>query len=129
MIGIAEESSSGATRPVDLPLFENDDKVTEMKRVGKGKNQKTRLLSVPNIKYQKNDGTLSTNAKTTEEFSTGESFAGNLMRRISKCFNTNVETIKKTNFSRVLCIILHVMFINKKSRVSCYNNLSKKKYN
>ncbi|XP_043275944.1 syntaxin-binding protein 5 isoform X5 [Venturia canescens] len=71
-----------AVRPIDLPLFDDADKITEMKKVAKAKGTKTRLLSVPNIKYQKNEGPLST---TRNEDNAGvESFAGNLMRRISR---------------------------------------------
>ncbi|XP_043275940.1 syntaxin-binding protein 5 isoform X2 [Venturia canescens] len=71
-----------AVRPIDLPLFDDADKITEMKKVAKAKGTKTRLLSVPNIKYQKNEGPLST---TRNEDNAGvESFAGNLMRRINK---------------------------------------------
>lgn len=90
-------------RPIDLPLLENNDKLMELhKKRLKGRHMKTRLLSVPNIKNQKlnnnnfnnnnfsnevsfnkNDDNFSTS--TTGMTSTNESFAGNLMRRFSKC--------------------------------------------
>ncbi|XP_015585077.1 syntaxin-binding protein 5 isoform X8 [Cephus cinctus] len=69
-------------RPADLPLFDNECKPpVRTKRAGKEKLPKRegRLLSVPNIKYQKNDGVLCD--LRCEDSTSTESFAGNFMRR------------------------------------------------
>lgn len=81
------ESANEAIRPTNLALFENEGKPMRFKRVVKGLQQakrEARLLSVPNIKYQKSDGTV--HDLRNEASSAGnETFAGNLFRRFSKC--------------------------------------------
>nr|XP_021206651.1 syntaxin-binding protein 5 isoform X3 [Bombyx mori] len=80
-----------ATRPDNLPLFEEDGRPTRPPRQ-KGKIKKEdvekkdqrdqRLLSVPNIKYSKQEGAKETRRK--QPSSQQASFAGNLMRRFSR---------------------------------------------
>ncbi|XP_028043300.1 syntaxin-binding protein 5 isoform X1 [Bombyx mandarina] len=80
-----------ATRPDNLPLFEEDGRPTRPPRQ-KGKIKKEdvekkdqrdqRLLSVPNIKYSKQEGAKETRRK--QPSSQQASFAGNLMRRFNK---------------------------------------------
>lgn len=89
--------STAAIRPADLPLFENGDKLMEMKRIVRNKPMKTRMLSVPNSKSLKSDSTV--NIQKNDDNST-ESFAGNLMRRFSKFFF----------FSFAFCEFLFVLF-------------------
>ncbi|KAK0083601.1 hypothetical protein PV325_008538 [Microctonus aethiopoides] len=88
-------SINNATRPIDLPLFENNDKLMEIKRIVKRRQTKGRLLSIPNTKLIKNnDGTITTitptalasnNEKKSDDInsSNNESFAGNLRRRFN----------------------------------------------
>lgn len=79
-----------ATRPDNLPLFDEDGKPLRPPRLkGKKKEDPTRdqrdqrLLSVPNIKYSKQESVKDLRKKqaTSQQ---SQSFAGNLMRRFSK---------------------------------------------
>lgn len=97
------------SRPVDLPLGESDDvdRPVPPPRIGRYKNSKQRLLSVPNIKYTKQQGdfplrgkmsvghkdsisnmmpTAGTTAPSGGNVgpSTSSSFANSFMRRFSK---------------------------------------------
>ncbi|KAF7998045.1 hypothetical protein HCN44_009443 [Aphidius gifuensis] len=86
---------SGAIRPIDLPLFENDDKLMDMKRIIKTRNSKTKLLSVPNNKNQKNDTTLVCQIK---DDTSNESFAGNFIRRFNK-FDSSFQRSRSSSMS------------------------------
>ncbi|CAG4928673.1 unnamed protein product [Colias eurytheme] len=73
-----------AVRPDNLPLFDEDGKPTRPPRQkSKKKDEKDqrdqRLLSVPNIKYTKQDSVKDLRKKQPSQ--QGQSFAGNLMRR------------------------------------------------
>ncbi|KAK0159671.1 hypothetical protein PV327_010764 [Microctonus hyperodae] len=102
---------NNATRPIDLPLFENNDKLMEIKRIVKRRQTKGRLLSIPNTKLIKNnDGTITTitptsnNEKKCDDInsSNNESFAGNLRRRfnqVRKSIWRNVKICQLLYFS------------------------------
>ncbi|XP_011309948.1 syntaxin-binding protein 5-like [Fopius arisanus] len=87
--------STRAVRPADLPLFENDDKLMDMKRIVKTRHSKARLLSVPNSKSQKHE-TIMNNQKNDDN--TSESFAGNLMRRFNK-FDSSFQRSRSSSMS------------------------------
>lgn len=74
-----------AVRPMNLPLPEYEVKPPRLKRIAKMKQTKreNRLLSVPNLKFPKNEATICD--LRCEESVTSESFTCNLMRRFSKC--------------------------------------------
>ncbi|XP_063973486.1 syntaxin-binding protein 5 isoform X1 [Diachasmimorpha longicaudata] len=87
-------------RPADLPLFENDDKLMDMKRTVKSRYSKARLLSVPNSKSQKHE-TFVNNQKNDDN--TTESFAGNLMRRFSRTdkFDSSFQRSRSSSMSSI----------------------------
>lgn len=78
-------AKSDAVRPVNLTLPENELKPPRLKKIVKMKQVKRegRLLSVPNLKFAKNDATVCD--LRCEENTAPESFTGNLIRRFSKC--------------------------------------------
>lgn len=80
-----------AVRPKNLSLPEHETKPLRLKRIAKMKQAKRegRLLSVPNLKFPKNESTVCD--LRCEETATTESFTGNLIRRFSKCLTFNVE--------------------------------------
>lgn len=80
-----------AIRPMNLSLPEHEAKPPRLKRIAKMKQSKRegRLLSVPNLKFSKNESTVCD--LRCEESATTESFTGNLIRRFSKCLTFNVE--------------------------------------
>lgn len=74
------------SRPSDLPLFDENGRPVPIPRSKPRESRNQRLLSVPNIKYQRKDsvkpgGEL---AKPKSKNAPHSSFAGNLMRRFSK---------------------------------------------
>ena len=75
-------------RPVDLPLFDTDGKpVRPPRRELKKKSfekRDGRLLSVPNIKFNRSDHCLR-DLRNKEDSSSNQPSFGNLMRRLSKC--------------------------------------------
>jgi hypothetical protein len=75
-------------RPVDLPLFDTDGKpVRPPRRELKKKcveKRDGRLLSVPNIKFNRADHCLR-DLRNKEDSSSNQPSFGNLMRRLSKC--------------------------------------------
>lgn len=77
-----------ATRPDNLPLFDDDGKPMRPPRSKTKRNDSDkslrdqRLLSVPNIKYNKQESVKDLRKKQAPQQS--QSFAGNLMRRFSK---------------------------------------------
>lgn len=72
-------------RPMNLSLPEHELKPSRLKYIAKIKQAKRegRLLSVPNLKFSKNETTVCD--LRCEESATSESFTGNLIRRFSKC--------------------------------------------
>ncbi|KAF7402565.1 hypothetical protein HZH66_004832 [Vespula vulgaris] len=90
----ANVTSTMAARPLELSLHENDRK-PRLKRIVMGIQSKRegRLLSVPNLKYQKTDGSTVCDLRCEDNTApVADSFTGNLIRRFSKCFNlTNRE--------------------------------------
>lgn len=80
-IGVKTE----VVRPMNLSLPENELKPPRLKRIAKIKQAKreSRLLSVPNLKFSKNETTVCD--LRCEENATAESFTCNLIRRFSKC--------------------------------------------
>ncbi|CAK9813629.1 Syntaxin-binding protein 5 [Anthophora plagiata] len=77
---------SKAVRPVDLTLAENEPKAPRLKKIVKMKQAKRegRLLSVPNLKFAKNDPAVcDLRCEETNNTAT-ESFTCNLIRRFSK---------------------------------------------
>ncbi|XP_015434590.1 PREDICTED: syntaxin-binding protein 5-like [Dufourea novaeangliae] len=76
---------SSAVRPVDLTLSETEMKPPRLKKIVKMKQAKRegRLLSVPNLKFPKNDPPICD--LRCEENTAPESFTCNLIRRFSKC--------------------------------------------
>ncbi|XP_054003624.1 syntaxin-binding protein 5 isoform X3 [Hylaeus anthracinus] len=75
---------SDAVRPVNLTLSENELKPPRLKKIVKMKQVKRegRLLSVPNLKFAKNDPTVCD--LRCEENTAPESFTCNLIRRFSR---------------------------------------------
>jgi len=83
-IGVKTE----AVRPMNLSLPEHELKPPRLKRIAKIKQAKreSRLLSVPNLKFPKNETTIC-DLRCEENNATSESFTGNLIRRFSKCLH------------------------------------------
>lgn len=78
-----------AVRPMNLSLPEHEVKPPRLKRITKMKQAKRgegRLLSVPNLKFPKNEPTVC-DLRCEESATTTESFTCNLIRRFSKCLN------------------------------------------
>ncbi|XP_018345909.1 PREDICTED: syntaxin-binding protein 5 isoform X3 [Trachymyrmex septentrionalis] len=73
-----------AVRPMNLSLPEHETKPPRLKYIAKIKQAKRegRLLSVPNLKFSKNETTVCD--LRCEESATSESFTGNLIRRFSR---------------------------------------------
>ncbi|XP_026830826.1 syntaxin-binding protein 5 isoform X5 [Ooceraea biroi] len=73
-----------AVRPMNLSLPEHELKPPRLKRIAKIKQAKrdNRLLSVPNLKFSKNETTVCD--LRCEESATSESFTCNLIRRFSR---------------------------------------------
>ncbi|XP_043261437.1 syntaxin-binding protein 5 isoform X3 [Colletes gigas] len=77
-------ATSDAVRPVNLTLSENELKPPRLKKIVKMKQVKRegRLLSVPNLKFAKDDATICD--LRCEENTAPETFTGNLIRRFSR---------------------------------------------
>lgn len=75
-----------AVRPMNLSLPEHEAKPSRLRYIAKIKQAKRegRLLSVPNLKFSKNE-TAVCDLRCEESATSSESFTGNLMRRFSKC--------------------------------------------
>ncbi|XP_011049194.1 PREDICTED: syntaxin-binding protein 5 isoform X4 [Acromyrmex echinatior] len=73
-----------AVRPMNLSLPEHEAKPPRLRYIAKIKQAKRegRLLSVPNLKFSKNETTVCD--LRCEESATSESFTGNLIRRFSR---------------------------------------------
>ncbi|XP_043667394.1 syntaxin-binding protein 5 isoform X9 [Vespula pensylvanica] len=83
---VANVTSTMAARPLELSLHENDRK-PRLKRIVMGIQSKRegRLLSVPNLKYQKTDGSTVCDLRCEDNTApVADSFTGNLIRRFSR---------------------------------------------
>ncbi|CAH0720277.1 unnamed protein product, partial [Brenthis ino] len=99
-----------ATRPDNLPLFDEDGKPmrpprSKSKRSDSEKNQRDqRLLSVPNIKYNKQESVRDLRKKQAPQQS--QSFAGNLMRRFREFVATlctrNEQNVEEETIEQVI---------------------------
>ncbi|KOC65415.1 Syntaxin-binding protein 5 [Habropoda laboriosa] len=77
--------AAAAVRPVNLLLAENEPKAPRLKKIVKMKQSKRegRLLSVPNLKFAKNDPAVCDLRCEETNNTASESFTGNLIRRFS----------------------------------------------
>ncbi|KAK1128085.1 hypothetical protein K0M31_003569 [Melipona bicolor] len=83
------EKSEAAVRPVNLTLAENCEtkpppRLMKIVRLRQAKRE-GRLLSVPNLKFAKNDPAMICDLRCEEANTGSESFTCNLIRRFSKC--------------------------------------------
>lgn len=84
----AERSDGGVARPVNLTLAESQEsRPPILKKIVKMRQAKRegRLLSVPNLKFAKNDPAMICDLRCEETNTAPESFTYNLIRRFSKC--------------------------------------------
>lgn len=81
------QTKTEAVRPMNLSLPEYEVKPHRLKRIAKIKQVKreNRLLSVPNLKFSKNEGTVCDLRCEESTATNSESFTCNLIRRFSKC--------------------------------------------
>ncbi|XP_012216565.1 syntaxin-binding protein 5 isoform X2 [Linepithema humile] len=99
---ISDESigaKTEAVRPMNLSLPEHEIKPPRLKRIAKMKQAKRgegRLLSVPNLKFPKNEPTVCD--LRCEESATTESFTGNLIRRFNK-FDGSFQRSRSSSMS------------------------------
>lgn len=75
---------SRMSRPSELPLFDENGQPILPPRGKKKDNRDKRLLSVPNIKFTRQESTKLKDLRARSEKDQGSSFAGNIMRRFSK---------------------------------------------
>lgn len=75
---------SRMSRPSELPLFDENGQPILPPRGKKKENRDKRLLSVPNIKFTRQESTKLKDLRARSEKDQGSSFAGNIMRRFSK---------------------------------------------
>ncbi|XP_037026071.1 syntaxin-binding protein 5 isoform X4 [Bradysia coprophila] len=75
---------SRMSRPSDLPLFDENGQPILPPRGKKKDNRDKRLLSVPNIKFTRQESTKLKDLRARNEKDQGSSFAGNIMRRFSR---------------------------------------------
>lgn len=75
---------SRMSRPSELPLFDENGQPILPPRGKKKDNRDKRLLSVPNIKFNRQESTKLKDLRARSEKDQGSSFAGNIMRRFSK---------------------------------------------
>lgn len=87
----AAQEGGRVSRPSDLPLFDDNGRPVPMPRAKPRESRNQRLLSVPNIKYQRKESVvqkpgdvIKPKTRNASSSSTTSSFAGNLMRRFSK---------------------------------------------
>ncbi|XP_018345908.1 PREDICTED: syntaxin-binding protein 5 isoform X2 [Trachymyrmex septentrionalis] len=87
-----------AVRPMNLSLPEHETKPPRLKYIAKIKQAKRegRLLSVPNLKFSKNETTVCD--LRCEESATSESFTGNLIRRFNK-FDGSFQRSRSSSMS------------------------------
>ncbi|XP_026830824.1 syntaxin-binding protein 5 isoform X2 [Ooceraea biroi] len=87
-----------AVRPMNLSLPEHELKPPRLKRIAKIKQAKrdNRLLSVPNLKFSKNETTVCD--LRCEESATSESFTCNLIRRFNK-FDGSFQRSRSSSMS------------------------------
>lgn len=72
------------SRPSELPLFDETDRPMPPPRTKKKDKRDQRLLSVPNIKYVRQDSTKMRDLRSRSDKDQASSFAGSLIRRFSK---------------------------------------------
>lgn len=72
------------SRPSELPLFDDNGQPIIPPRSKKKDKRDQRLLSVPNIKFTRQESNKLRDLRARSEKEQGSSFAGNLMRRFSK---------------------------------------------
>lgn len=75
---------SRMSRPSELPLFDENGQPILPPRGKKKDSRDKRLLSVPNIKFTRQESTKLNDLRARSEKDQGSSFAGNIMRRFSK---------------------------------------------
>ncbi len=75
---------SRMSRPSELPLFDENGQPILPPRGKKKDNRDKRLLSVPNIKFTRQESTNLKDLRPRSDKDQGSSFAGNIMRRFSK---------------------------------------------
>lgn len=75
---------SRMSRPSELPLFDENGQPILPPRGKKKDNRDKRLLSVPNIKFNRQESTKLKDLRARSEKDQGSSFAGNIIRRFSK---------------------------------------------
>lgn len=75
---------SRMSRPSELPLFDENGQPILPPRGKKKDNRDKRLLSVPNIKFTRQESTKLKDLRARSDKDQGSSFAGNIMRRFSK---------------------------------------------
>lgn len=75
---------SRMSRPSELPLFDENGQPILPPRGKKKDSRDKRLLSVPNIKFNRLESTKLKDLRARNEKDQGSSFAGNIMRRFSK---------------------------------------------
>lgn len=83
----SNQEGARISRPSDLPLFDENGRPVPIPRSKPREPRNQRLLSVPNIKYQRKESVATKPGETTKAKSKNQpssSFAGNLMRRFSK---------------------------------------------
>ncbi|XP_018365636.1 PREDICTED: syntaxin-binding protein 5 isoform X2 [Trachymyrmex cornetzi] len=87
-----------AVRPMNLSLPEHETKPPRLRYIAKIKQAKRegRLLSVPNLKFSKNETTVCD--LRCEESATSESFTGNLIRRFNK-FDGSFQRSRSSSMS------------------------------
>ncbi|EGI68778.1 Syntaxin-binding protein 5 [Acromyrmex echinatior] len=87
-----------AVRPMNLSLPEHEAKPPRLRYIAKIKQAKRegRLLSVPNLKFSKNETTVCD--LRCEESATSESFTGNLIRRFNK-FDGSFQRSRSSSMS------------------------------
>lgn len=87
----AASAGPESARPTNLALNEGESKSMKFKRIVRGiqaAKREARLLSVPNPRYQKEGATCDLRCEDASSGSAApesSTFAGNLMRRFSKC--------------------------------------------
>lgn len=88
-VSTANVEGARQSRPSDLPLFDDNGRPIAPPRTHSNRNQ--RLLSVPNIKYNRS---ISENQARTKSRKEPISIAANLMRRFSKYLTSSRQRLK-----------------------------------
>lgn len=102
---------SRMSRPSELPLFDENGQPILPPRGKKKDNRDKRLLSVPNIKFTRQESTKLKDLRARSEKDQGSSFAGNIMRRFSKYQLRGVPQIVSVRIANIL--VKNKIFTNK----------------